>query len=224
MRFFNIVLATLLVALSACQTAPKKDAEQATEKAIEPVVLSAKEQLLQSANKYQQADVPEAIKPQFERALKLKQAGEFQLAKQHFTNIALQYPTLSGAHLQLAYIAKHNGKQDEYTQHLDAALAANKYNYFAANELALVARENGQFADALALYDQAISSWPGFAPSYINKGILLDIYLGEKAKAKAAYQTYLMLIPQDVPSYRQVSTWLLDLEHQLKETQGASNE
>ena len=41
-------------------------------------------------------------------------------------------------------------------------------------------------------------------------------YLDQKEQAVAVYNTYLMLVPEESQSYRQVATWLVDLEHQLK--------
>ncbi|MGB0985570.1 MAG: hypothetical protein ACPGVL_00035 [Pseudoalteromonas spongiae] len=212
-------LLVLLFSLAACQTAPEtiKQAEQTAETNEVQVPLSEKEKLLQAPNYYLQTSASDDAKAAFEKALTYKKEGKLALAKQHFTNLTLQYPNLSGAYLQLAYLAKQAEQSTQYLEYLEAAVNANKYNYYAANELALLKREKGEFSEALALYDSAIASWPGFAASYINKGILLDLYLDQKEQAVAVYNTYLMLVPEESQSYRQVATWLVDLEHQLKQ-------
>ena len=208
------------VLLVACQSAPVSKQEPISsepEKLVEP--LTEKEKLLQSPNQYLRGEVSESARLLFNKAMDYKNDNQLEQASQTLSNLVMQFPKLSGAHLQLAYIAKEQGQSSVYAAHLEDALAANANNYFAANELVLVEREAGNFDKALALYQQAIKSWPGFATSYINQGILYDLYLNEKQKAVESLQTYLVLADEQSESTKKVKVWLIDLDRQIKAQQ-----
>lgn len=125
------------------------------------------------------------------------------------------------------------------------ALSLNTHNYKAANRLGLLHRERGEFKQALKWYTQAIEAYPGHAVSYRNRGILLDLYMADKAAALADYRTYITLLEfqqayheqselaQGVPispeqagqfakpdelkrELRRAKGWQIDLERQLK--------
>lgn len=76
----------------------------------------------------------------------------------------------------------------------DSALSLNKYNYKAANRRAMLYREQGEFDKALALYSQAINAYGGYALSYRNRGVLQDLYLGNKTAALQDYAQYEALL------------------------------
>jgi tetratricopeptide (TPR) repeat protein len=76
----------------------------------------------------------------------------------------------------------------------DSALSLNKHNYKAANRRAMLYREQGKFDKALALYSQAIDAYGGYALSYRNRGVLQDLYLGNKTAALQDYAQYEALL------------------------------
>ena len=108
----------LLFSLAACQTATEtiKQAEQTAETNEVQVPLTEKEKLLQAPNYYLQTSASDDAKAAFEKALTYKKEGKLALAKQHFTNLTLQYPNLSGAYLQLAYLAKQAEQSKQSSQ------------------------------------------------------------------------------------------------------------
>lgn len=79
-------------------------------------------------------------------------------------------------------------------QRFDTALSINPHNYKAANRRALLHRQQGEFTQALSLYNRAISAYPGDAVSYRNRGVLHDLYMGNKVAALADYGAYAGLI------------------------------
>jgi tetratricopeptide (TPR) repeat protein len=130
-------------------------------------------------------------------------------------------------------------------QSFDSALSLNPHNYKAANRRALLHREKGEFTEALRLYDSAIQAYPGHAVSYRNRGVLYDLYLGNKTAALDDYRTYseilefqqayqaqsetvsgVLLKPAVVSEFaepkvlqrelRQVKGWQLDIERQIQ--------
>ncbi|MDF2177855.1 hypothetical protein P2G88_06290 [Aliiglaciecola sp. CAU 1673] len=105
-------------------------------------------------------------------------------------------------------------------QYFERALVVNGSNYHAHNRLGILLRERGQFSGALSHYTKAINAWPGFALAYLNRAILRDLYLGEKAAALDDYRLYQQLKATE-PGFtesaqaRQLTGWIADLERQL---------
>lgn len=77
-------------------------------------------------------------------------------------------------------------------------------------EQGLAFRQAGQFDKARAAYEQALQLDPQLAPAVLNLGILLDLYLGDSARALTQYERYLALTPQGDAS---VSKWIADLKN-----------
>ncbi|WP_299079817.1 tetratricopeptide repeat protein [uncultured Paraglaciecola sp.] len=156
---------------------------------------------------------------QFKGALLLKQQGELSQAREAFLRLSEQQPNLSGVWLQLALVTKMLNRDASEQQlqdiegYLENALEANPLNYLAHNEMAQLQRQQGQFQESLAHYQLAIKSWPGFAAAYLNRGILYDLYLGEKIQALADYKLYQGLSNDDS---RQLKGWIIDLQRQIK--------
>ena len=90
-----------------------------------------------------------------------------------------------------------------------AAVAISNNNYQAHNRLGQIYRDQGDFKQANLHYDQAIDAWPGNASSYRNRGILFDLYMGDKQAALADYEIYKALLDLKVES---VSTTLAEGE------------
>jgi tetratricopeptide (TPR) repeat protein len=87
------------------------------------------------------------------------------------------------------------------------------------NRLALAYRRNGQFAQARATYESAIALDAKYAPSYLNLGILNDLYLGQPQSAQQQFEQYLALTPTGDAV---VSKWLAELKTRKPEPLAAS--
>jgi tetratricopeptide (TPR) repeat protein len=162
---------------------------------------------------------------QFKAALLLKQQGQFPQARDRFIAMSELHPDLSGIWLQLALLVKQQNndhlqqqqqQHQDMTRYLNNAISANPLNYLAHNEFALVLRQQGQFQQALSHYELAIKSWPAFAEGYLNRGILYDLYMGEKSLALDDYELYEALTND---SSRQLKGWIIDLQRQIKHAQ-----
>ena len=80
-------------------------------------------------------------------------------------------------------------------------------NADALNELGIVLRQAGKFADARAAYEQAIAANGNHAAAHRNLGVLLDLYLNQPAAALPEFVRYKQLSGQDKP----VSGWIAEL-------------
>lgn len=197
-----------------------------------PIQVKA-ESLKRQANLYQvqgkqkTSDIPKAVLTQFQTGLRMKAEGNISAATDIFSQLSKQYPSLSGLWLQLAMLSKSQPDQESVLrlqvtqQYLEQAVAANPLNYMAHNELAQVLRQQGQFDNALRHYQLALKSWPAFAEAYLNRGILYDLYLGQKELALGDYQIYQALTGN---GSRQVKGWVIDLKRQLKANELAAQQ
>ena len=223
----KLSIAGLILLLGGCSSPLVEQVEQVSNQTADAKAGPAQEQLTayqimaldlkQQPNQFvrTQGKVSESVKTQFRQALKLKEQNELQQAEQAFRSIASQQVGLSGPHLQLgdlALLETDKARFERAEQHYQIAVEINPHNYHARNRLARVLREQGKFAEAEEQYKQALVSWPAFKPSYLNLGILYDLYLGDKAKALEHYQIYQAL--NDKPE-RKVKGWIADLSRQV---------
>jgi cellulose synthase operon protein C len=90
---------------------------------------------------------------------------------------------------------------------LRKVLAQVPDNADAWNELGIVLRQAGKFADARAAYDKALAANANHAGAHRNLGVLLDLYLNDPAAALPEFLNYKQLSGQEKP----VSGWIAEL-------------
>ena len=88
----------------------------------------------------------------------------------------------------------------------------------ANNELGILQRQQGRFADAEQSYLRAIAADPGYRLAYFNLGVLHDLYNGRPDLALEFYQRYLEHEP-DQESRKLVEMWVADLTRRMGNTQ-----
>jgi len=153
--------------------------------------------------------VSKADKQQFENALLTIQSEEYEEAERLLFILTNDNPELSGAWFNLGLVYRKLGRLDDANTALQRALDANEGNVDTYNQLAIVAREQGQFSTAETLYLTALKRWPQHAGSHRNLGILYELYSGQWEKALVHYERYLQVSDSADTS---VAHWVTDLK------------
>ncbi|MDP9065068.1 MAG: tetratricopeptide repeat protein, partial [Pseudomonadota bacterium] len=81
-------------------------------------------------------------------------------------------------------------------------------------------RKLGKFAEAEATYERTIAQVPNYASTYLNLGVLYDLYLAEPRKALAQFERYLQLTGGN----KQVAGWVVELQKRAGVTRDAKKE
>lgn len=203
---------------SALQALDNAVAQALTEEQLIANAINAKQDLFIANKKVLAPDIKQNMRP----ILAAFQAGDYALAEQQMNQILNNELNLSSHVLVLAGDISHalslqeasgdaaNTLNEQYLntakKHYRRALSINQHNAKAANRLAKLLREQGDFEQAHELYTQAINGQPSHAYSYRNRAVLNDLYLNRKAEALSDYQTYAALLKDKQATHSQDSS------------------
>jgi len=207
----SVAAAMLLV---ACGSAPSKPKEAPSE----PVAATSKSGAGQSgtnaapgASPGSASTAPVAVtargKADFDRAVGLMRSGNNTEAELEFKQVALQFPQLASPYVNLGILYRKTGRLDLSEDSLKTAVERNDGSAVAWTELGATQRLRGEFPNAAASYEKAISADPNFAPAYRNLGVVSDLYLGDPERALTAFERYKELTGEEKP----VSGWIAEL-------------
>lgn len=160
---------------------------------------------------------PQALE-QFEQALAMVDAGDLGAAERAFDALAKRYPSYSGPLVNLGILQFRSGKLEVAEETLKAALARNRDQPVAYNQLGMIYRLQGRFREAEQAYSRAVEIDPGYANAHLNLGVLCDLYLQQPQRALQAFERYLSLSP--APDEK-VGNWVKELKVRLQ-TQGVT--
>ena len=208
--------AALLCCLGACQSEPPK-AEQDAPRELSappaavapPAAGSSAPGAAQVAAAPQKAEepIPDRAAQQYRQALDLIRSGRDADAELELKQLSVAYPQFAGPPLNLALLYVKGSKLGEAESALKTAVKINPANLQAGNELGIVERRLGKFADAEAAYQHTLAVDPNYAPAHLNLGVLYDLYLAEPQKALDEFERYIELAGQN----KQVAGWVAEL-------------
>jgi Flp pilus assembly protein TadD len=153
-------------------------------------------------------EIPAQAASEFKIAISLMNQNKLAEALKAFEAMSQAYPDLSGPFANMGVIHSRQGNWEKARDALTLSVEKNKQNIKALNQLGLAHRHLGEFKEAEKAYLQAIQFAPGSSQSYLNLGILYDIYMGQFVKASNYYEKYQSL--QNEPD-RQVAGWIVDI-------------
>ncbi len=157
------------------------------------------------------APVPPQAAQQYADALRLMKDGRSADAAAAFKQLSLAYPQFAGPELNLGLLYLQGSLLPQAEEAFKAALERNPASAVAGNELGIVERKLGKFAEAEAAYQRTIAAEPNYAPAYLNLGVLYDLYLGEPRKALEQFEHYIQLAGEN----KQVAGWVVELRKRV---------
>jgi Flp pilus assembly protein TadD len=206
----SVVSVAAAMLLVACGSAPSKPKEAPSE----PVAASPKGGAGQSGTNAAPGSAsaaPVAVtargKADFDRAVGLMRSGNNTEAELEFKQVALQFPQLAAPYVNLGILYRKTGRLELSEDSLKTAVEHNDGSAVAWTELGATQRLRGEFPNAAASYEKAISADPNFAPAYRNLGVVSDLYLGDPERALTAFERYKELTGEEKP----VSGWIAEL-------------
>ncbi len=152
----------------------------------------------------------------FKRAVRDLKKGNLDLAYERFETIHTSYPQLVTPVINMSIILRKQKKYDDALAALLTAQTLAPEDPNLLNELGVVNRYLGQFADAKSNYQSAISIDVNFAKAHYNLGVLADLYLHDPELALTEFKIYQTLLAEPDKT---VAGWIAELERRTKSNQ-----
>jgi Flp pilus assembly protein TadD len=149
----------------------------------------------------------------FERALRLLEQERYESAIALLVAVTESAPDATAAHIDLAMAYGRTNDLQRAEESLRRALELNPHHPVAWNELGILYRRTGRFAEARRAYEQVLARHPEFHFARRNLAILCDLYLSDAGCAVEHYGSYLQAVPDDA----EVAMWLADLRSRAHE-------
>lgn len=157
---------------------------------------------------YSSVRVSGGVTRDFERSLEYLHAENYPAAIELLSSLVEREQRLPAPYINLGIAHYKLGNQKMAEEAFLHALDREAEHPVATNELAVLYRKQGRFAEARALYVNALAKHPGYLPLRKNLGILCDLYLQDLQCALAQFQQYLQSAPED----KEVTIWMADLK------------
>lgn len=152
----------------------------------------------------------------YAEAVALLQQGDLDRGISVLENLVAEESGLSAPLIDLG-IAKHRaGDTESAERYLKQALDYSPDHPIVHNELGIIYRKTGRFAESRASYERALTVFPGYHYARRNLAVLCDLYLGDLQCALSNYEAYMETVPED----EQVVIWISDLRTRLTSQEG----
>lgn len=151
------------------------------------------------------------IRQEFQQAVALLKDEQYPEAIRLLKAVTGKTSKFTGPHINLAIAYIRTGEWQKAEDSLQKALQLNAAHPVAMNEMGLVYRKTGRYAEARTLYETLLSYYPDFLPVRKNLGVLCDIYIQDLACALENYEAYLEGIPED----EKVKIWVADVKSRM---------
>ncbi|MEO7385550.1 MAG: tetratricopeptide repeat protein [Gammaproteobacteria bacterium] len=127
------------------------------------------------------------------------------------------HPDLAGPLLNLGLVRARSGDDAGAQDLLRRATQVCNQCGTAWNQLGVLHRQHGRFADAEQAYLRAIALESGYAPAYYNLAVLYELYLPRPEQALENYERFLQL-DGTADGSQDVEKWVADLRRRISTT------
>lgn len=190
------LLSVALFLLSACATttAPRSTSRLEIQEAVGFTIT-------------EEARVGGSVRSDYEVALTLLQQGRHDDGVALLESVVAEAPQISAPYIDLGVAYHQAGDLEAAERYLLLALEQNFDHPIAHNELGIVYRKTGRFAEARRSYENALAIYPSYHFARRNLAILCDLYLADLDCALKNYEAYMATVPSD----DEASMWIADL-------------
>ena len=147
----------------------------------------------------------------FERAVQALGRDEYDTAISLLHTVIEREQRLTAPYINLAMAYVKQGDNTRAEENLMKALDIDLANPVANNELGMLYRKQGKFADARKAYTNALTENPDYLPVIKNLGILCDLYMRDFQCALEQYESYQDQVPDD----KTMQIWIADLKRRI---------
>lgn len=194
-----VALSILLVAACATTTEPVRA----------PANIEIQEQV--GFTIIEEARIDGEVRVDYETAVSYLEQGRQAEGIALLEQVATEAPDLSAPRIDLGIAQHRAGDLAAAESNLLLALESNPEQPVAHNELGIIYRKTGRFAEARRSYEAALAVYPGFHFARRNLAILCDLYLADLDCALDNYEAYMETVPGD----EEASMWIADIRSRL---------
>lgn len=161
----------------------------------------------------EQGRIGNSVRGDYDAALKVLERGEQEHGIALLEVIASQAPLLSAPRIDLGIAYHRAGEMEAAESNLLQALQLNSQHPIVHNELGILYRKAGRFADARKSYEAALAVYPGYHFARRNLAILCDLYLADLNCALENYESYMATVRSD----DEVVMWISDVRRRINQ-------
>jgi len=151
------------------------------------------------------------IRNEFNQAVALLNEEKYSEAIRLLKAVSGKTSKFSAPYINLGIAYARTGDLEKAEENFNKALEISQQHPVANNELGLVYRKTGRYAEARQLYETLLAMYPDFLPARKNLGVLCDIYIQDLNCALEQYEEYLKGIPED----EKVKIWVADVKSRM---------
>jgi len=159
------------------------------------------------------ASVDDNVRQDYESALRQLEQGSLEAGLINMKAVSEVEPALVAPLIDLGIAHHVTGDLKEAETYLLAAIELQADHPVAHNELGIVYRKSGRFAEARKSYESALAIYPGYHHARRNLAILCDLYLADLQCALDNYEAYMKTVPGDA----EADIWIADLRYRLSQ-------
>jgi len=197
----NVLVALSAALVAACATT--------TEPVRAPVNIEIQEAVGFTIT--EEARIGGEVRVDYETAVSYLEQGREVEGIALLEQVAAAAPDLSAPRIDLGIAQHRAGDLEVAEKNLLLALESNPEQPVAHNELGIIYRKTGRFAEARRSYEAALAVYPGFHFARRNLAILCDLYLADLDCALDNYEAYMKTVPGD----EEASMWIADIRYRL---------
>ena len=159
----------------------------------------------------EQVQIRSDARTDYERALALLRQERYDEGISILRGVVESTPDATAPYIDLAIAYGRVGDLALAEESLGTAALLSPDNPIIHNELGIVYRKTGRFAEARASYEQALTVFGNFHYARRNLAVLCDLYLADLDCALQNYRAYLDSVGGDP----EVEIWVADIENRL---------